>query len=158
MTAKDIQQTKTRPANTTAYAAGDVINESTSAGTVWTFPTVGSAYKRGALIVNAKLLMGSAVSTALEADLFLFTEEPTSGNDNSADVITAAQIKNCVGVVNFDTRLATANGSVYIETPNIQCHFPDETQNIYGVLIARNAYVPESSEVLDIVLTSISLS
>ena len=135
MTAKDIQVTKTRPANTTAYTVGDVINESASAGTVWTFPTVGSAYKRGALIVNAKLLMGSAVATALDADLFLFTSSPTSGNDNGADTITNAEIKTCIGVVSFDTRLATAGQSVYLATPNIQCEFDGTTQNIYGVLI-----------------------
>lgn len=157
MTAKDIKITKTRPANTTAYAVGDVINESASAGTVWTFP-LGSAYKRDLLITNTKLIMGSAVSTALQADLYLFKESPTSGNDNGADSITDAQIKSCIGVVSFDTRLATAAQSVYTVNPNIQCHLGEEDNNIYGVLIARNAYVPESAEVFDIVLTSIALS
>ena len=156
MTAKDIQVTKTRPANTTAYAIGDAINESTSTGTVWTFPNVGSAYGRHALIVNAKMMLDSLVSTGLVADLFLFSESPTTGNDGSADGIT--NIKTCVGVVNFDTRIATTAQSVYLEKPNIQLKLADGDNDLYGVLVAQNAYVPISGEVFDIVLTTIELS
>lgn len=157
MTAREVQQTKTRPANTTAYAIGDVINESASAGTIWTFPGVGSASGGSLLLTNAKLILGSAAATALQAELFLFSTTVSTDNDNAADTITDAEMKTCIGSVLFNSGSNSTAQTVYVEKPGLQFKLDDGDNDLYGVLIAQNAYTPESGEVFDIALTTLSL-
>ena len=150
-----VQVTKTRPANTTAYAENDVIADGTTS--LWTFEGLGKTTGATGLIVNAKLIMGRAVSTALQAELFLFHTAVGSDADNAADTITDAELQTCIGSILFNNRRDTTTGSVYTTKPNIQFKCDDGDQAIYGILLAKNAYVPESAEVFDIVLEGIIL-
>lgn len=141
--------TKTRPADVTAYAAGDVISESTSAGTVWTFPFA-RANGLGGILQDAALMQSVAQTLKLDADLYLFDTVIASNlNDNAAFAPSDAEMKTLVTVVSFFGSLAkVGSGNVSIEATSasrsMKC--AAGTSSLFGVLVARNAYVPTSAE------------
>lgn len=155
-----LTQTKTRPANTTAYAAGDVINESASAGTNITFSGAGKLRGSerpadGGVITSAMIVDSASEATQLDAELWLFSVAPTADNDNAAFTPTDAEMLNLIGVIPFgNSFVGTASGNVALTSGYI--HIPYVCANndiaIYGVLVARNAYTPISGEVFTIIL------
>lgn len=155
-----ITQAKTRPGNTTAYAVGDVINESASAGTNITFTNAGQKNSRGGGVITQVVLADSASpDTLLSAELWLFTTAPTADNDNAAFSPTDAEVLNVISVIplgNSFVGAASANTvftSGYVHIPFV-CDVNDT--NIYGVLVARNAYTPIDAEVFTISLDIVS--
>lgn len=155
----------TRPADTTAYAAGDVIADSTSAATTITFPgCAGNADETGR-IVSALLMDGANQATKLNADLFLFHTAPASyGNDNGAFTPTDAEMNNLVGAISLDGTTAAnlkegdatsgAGGNVLIQQTGLSIPFRcvAGSTKLYGVLVARNVYTPVSGETFRIKL------
>jgi hypothetical protein len=142
-----VQSSVTRPADTTAYAAGDVV------GGLLTF---GAGQAHG--IVETAVLVGTAAeATKPELDLFFFSEPPTVAADNAAFVPTDDQMINtCLGVITFlaaDFHVGSANGvahNVLHQNPSVSFLAPSGL--FYGVLVARNAYVPISAEVFAVKL------
>lgn len=155
-----VSASKTRPANTTTYASGDVINESASAGTVFTFTNAALANGGGGIIRNVLITSSSFPTTKLAAaELFLFHVAPVADNDNAAATLTEAELANCIGVVVTpatpyagDAQADAAGSCVYQTACNLPFVCTASSRNIYGVLIARNAYVPVSAEVISITL------
>lgn len=150
--------TITRPADTTAYATGDVVADSTSAAAILKFS--GCCGDGGGGVIRSAMFASSIVpGTKLSADLFLFSVAPTAyGNDNEAFALSDADLLNCVGVISLD---GTTAANVKVGTLNcvvmsaalampFKGSLGDKT--LYGVLVARNAYTPASSEVLTIKL------
>lgn len=149
----------TRPADTTAYAAGDVIANSTSAATVITFPAAAGSGDNTGTIRSVLLVDGANQATKLNADLFLFNTAPASyGNDNGAFTPTDAEMQNLVGVVSLDGTTAAnlkegdatsgAGGNVLIQQAGLSIPFrcAAGSRKLYGVLVARNSYTPVSGE------------
>ena len=141
----------TRPNDTTTYAAGDVMADSTSAATILTFDSA-AAYVGGSGIIQAVTgIDGAYQALGLAADLFLFDTAPASyGNDNAAFTPTDAELLRAIGVATFSatgwsggdlTSGATGNAiqSVIVSLP-FKCKV--DRSKLYGILVARNAYVP----------------
>lgn len=150
--------TITRPADTTAYTAGDVIADSTSAATVLKFNRA-SGDGSGGVIRSAMMASSIAPGTKLNADLFLFDTAPTAyGNDNEAFALSDADLLNCVGVISLDgtTAANVKTGTLNCVVINQALAMPVKSlvndRCLYGVLVARNAYTPGSGEVLTIKL------
>ena len=149
--------TITRPADTTAYAAGDVIADSTSAATVLTFRNA-CGDGSGGVIRSAMFVSSLVPATKLNADLFLFHTAPTSyGNDNAAFTLSDADAINCVAVISLDGTTAanvkTTDNNCVVINQALALPFKQATLSdgaLYGVLVARNAYTPGSGEVLTI--------
>lgn len=154
--------TFTRPANTTTYTAGDVMSDSTSAPTVMTFRSV---LKEGCGAIQQAYLLDSANQTLLlGAELWLFSTAPVATNDNAAITFTDAELAFLVGVIDF----AVADGKIGLATSgaggnaiNVQSalgipvKLPGSNNDLYGVLVARNAYVPVSGEIFTITLATV---
>lgn len=149
----------TRPADTTAYAAGDVIADSTSAATILTFRGCAGNDDEAGAIHSVLLIDGADQATKLNADLFLFDTAPTSyGNDNAAFTPTDAELQTLVGVISLDGTTAAnlkegdatsgAGGNVLIQQTGLNMPFrcAAGSTKLYGVLVARNAYTPVSAE------------
>jgi hypothetical protein len=150
-----VTASKVRPADTATYAAGDVINESASAGSGWVFDNVAREAGRGAILQSALLIQSVAQSLKLDADLFLFDAAPAAQNDNLAWAPSDAEIKNCVAVVRFfgGTFVGSASNGVLMAegiAKPLQC--APASASLFGVLVARNAYVPTSAEEITIKL------
>lgn len=145
----------TRPNDTTAYASGDVICNSTSAPVVLTFPraTVTQGPKFS-IIAQAILVDSANQATKLASpELWLFDTAPTADNDNAVFTPTDAELANLLGVIVFDTAFvgdatAGAGGNAIFRVPSlsIPVFTKAEDNAIYGVLVARNAYVPVAQE------------
>ena len=153
----EVSGTITRPANTTQYAAKDVIDAATGAGVV--FESCATAAGKGGEIFDAILIDSAAPATKLDAELWLFdTAIGTYDNDNVAFSPTDAEMLRFLGVIQFETGEAFAPGAaencaymasrtylpMHFKTLNTDTDYPG---GLYGVLVARNTYTPVSAEV-----------
>jgi len=141
--------TKTRPADTTTYAAGDVISESTSAGTVWTFP-FSRTNGLGGILQDSALINSTAQTLKMDADLYLFDTTIASNlNDNAAFAPSDAEMKTLLTVITFlggAGKVGSGNFSNEVTGLARVMQCASAQSSIFGVLVARNAYVPTSAE------------
>ena len=146
----------TRPANTTQYTAGDVMSDSTN---VMTFHH--TLFEFRGTIKQAILVDSANQTTLLDAELWLFDTAPAVTTDNAVIAFTDAELSQLVGIVNF----AVANGKIGLATAgaggnavNVQTSLDipvrgKGTNDIYGGLVARNAYTPVSAEIFTVILS-----
>jgi hypothetical protein len=155
-----VSDSYTRPADTDAYTAGDVIADSTSAATILTFSPVVQAPGTGTVLQHAVIVTSANVATKPDLELWLFDTTITMDNDNAAFTPTDAELLTLVGVVAFPTAdfkvgIATsgADGNAVCEATNLGISLNTVNSNettLYGVLVVRNAYVPTSGEVFTV--------
>lgn len=100
---------KTRPADATPYAAKDVICESDSAGTVWTFASVARANGGSGTIVGVRLMTDQKTNVAAYRVHF-FRTAPTAINDNSPYLLLYANAANRIGSIDIPN-LATEDAT-----------------------------------------------
>jgi hypothetical protein len=156
------KQSFTRPADTNAYTAGDVVADSTSAAALLTFEAVTPGDGYGTVLDGLVFTSSANVAAAKpDLELWLFNVAPASyGNDNEAFAPTDAEVQDCIGIVaipvaSFKVGLsgADAAGNAVCDVRGIGLNIAGLTGNkMYGVLVARNAYVPISGEVFTILL------
>lgn len=149
----------TRPADTNAYTAGDAISGSTTAGTLIQIPV---ARKQGAsgIISSVQVVDSANQATKADLELWLFTGDLATHNDNAAFAPTDAELTDRVGIVDLgsspDVGLATAGagGNCAYQSTNVNLPFrcAGGERNLYGALVVRNAYTPVSGEVFTVIL------
>ncbi len=143
---------KTRPSNVTAYSIGQVIAESTSAATVWTFTGCVRANGGTGTLIGVQLTDTSKQATTLQANLWLFSATPTVQNDAAAFAPSSGDLANLVAVVNL-VNFTAANANGVLTTYELNRPFKcGAATTLYGVLVAANAYTPTSGEVFGITL------
>jgi len=154
---KVIETSIIRAANTTAYAAGDVVENSTASG--FTFATAARGNAMGGQINHAMLFSSHSNGTPLDGELWVMDTLMALDVDNLAFTPTDAEMRNMVGVIPFATGngfVGTAAGNVLIPASRtfLPMRFVTATADdaLYGVLVARNAYVPASAEVITLKL------
>jgi hypothetical protein len=142
--------TLTRPANTTAYASGDLVANSTTAGSVvlQTFPGVTLADNGIVEIQGARLLKSGTGVTGASFAIHLFTAAPASfsNGDNGAFLCPSA---NYVGVIDITVDRAFTNGAFGSGIPRrgTPALIRIPTGNaLHYALEARGAYTPISDE------------
>ena len=142
----------TRPANTTAYAAGDAVSDATG-NALFTFSRVlKEGTKHGEILRVGIHASKDSIATALEGELYLFHTAIGLTADNAPWVPSEAEMKTRIGVVEFpsaDWRL-WGTGSICDVYPNMP--FVIGTDTLYGQLVAQNAYAPASGEIFTIEL------
>jgi hypothetical protein len=112
----------------------------------------------GAVIESAVITSKANAATKLDADLLLFSATISDLDaDNAAFTPTDAQLETLVGVISFPTAswkagdaTADAGGNAFCAVNNLGLVVKSDA--LYGVLVARNAYVPYSGEVFKITL------
>lgn len=153
----------TRPANVTAYADGDAMSDVTGDAHL-TFDR--AVRKRGnspSGVINSARITSSANQTTLpDVELWLFSADIADTADNAAWAPSDAETLTRIGVIRFEladwqamNRTSGANGNAGCELHNLGILFVGAGEDIYGQLVARNAYTPVSSEVftVELVLT-----
>lgn len=150
---KTISVDVTRPADTTAYAAGDAISNSTTAPTTGGFTLTGAARKSGGsgIITDVCVMSSNDPATRLSGEIFFFNQSVTNINDNAAFAVSDTEIKTCVGVVPFSLFDAGNNGLAHLTGLNIlfTC---SGSADLRFLLRARNAYTPASAEVITVLV------
>ncbi len=148
-----------RPANTTAYGAADVVADNTTAGDVTPLKFKLPSMSAGR-ILRAGLYKsdGSDVANA-SFNLHLFSEAPTLDNgDNGAYGVD--DLQNFIGTIAIDLSSgaeaeADAGAKKWADEGNIvfQCHSATNTgKELYGFLEVLGAYTPASAETFEVTL------
>lgn len=155
----------TRPDDTTAYAAKDVISNSTSSPYVITFAGMGRVTGGSGTIVKARLMTSQKTCTA-QLRLHLFHTAPTAINDNSPYLMLYSNAANRVGMIDFpacateDPTNSTAAGSMRPSSdgsygpPNLwyKCAVADTA--LYGVLETLSVFTPDNAQTFYVELGS----
>lgn len=157
-----------RPANTTAYAAGDCVNNSTSAPVTMTF--VGCAREKGGggFLVSAFATSSGNETTKPQLELWLFDNAANAtgalGNDNAAFPPTDAELLDVLAIIQFSTWFgglagtggnSWAGGVVNPDKKLFKCEA--EIMDLFGLVVVRNAYTPISAEVFTFTLDIMQL-
>jgi hypothetical protein len=150
----------TRPANTTAYTAGDVVSDSTSAPTIFEFTNIG--YAGGRVVLQSASLridVGSVPAGMGAFRLHLYTSSPTAINDNAAFNLPAADRSKYVGYVELTTPQDLGD-TLWSQTDYIglQIKLDSASTSLYGILETRSAFTPTSAAVKTLRLNALEVS
>lgn len=155
----------TRPSDTTQYASGDLVANSTSAGSVLAMqfnigaPTNDATVKF--FIVAARLHATKATITAASFRLHLYTATPTftsSGDNGVYGTVVATGNANWIASFDFVLEALHADGAAGVGTPTsgvitpqiLTGRTPGSDSYLYGLLEARDTYTPSSAEVFTV--------
>jgi hypothetical protein len=156
----------TRPADTTAYAAGDLVANSTTAGSVTPLSwTLRSSNINGPFTIKRAIVSKSGTSvTNFNVRLHLYSATQTVANgDNGAFSSTGAATYlgylSCDGTTTPGAKLSDGAVAIGAATAGseINARLPSGT-TIYGLLEAVAAYTPASAEVFTVTLDLIEHS
>ena len=138
--------TFTRPADTTAYASGDLVANSTTAGSVAAMAfTAGQASNTSFQVRRVRIIKsGTGVSNA-SFRLHLYSASPTAANGDNAAWSTD-KAANYLGSVDVTVDKAFTDGAAGQATTEINARGAAGGNTIYGLLEARGAYTPGSAE------------
>lgn len=142
----------TRPADTTAYASGDLVANSVTAGSVVPMQfDISREAGKGGMIRRIDLRKSGAVVTSASFRLHLYALAPVPSNgDNAAWLTTKAA--NYVGWFDITIDKAFSDGAAGFGVPGVGNEIIFTADTYYGLLEARGAYTPASAEVFTVVL------
>jgi hypothetical protein len=136
-----------RPADTNQYAAGDAVSDSTSSPTQITFNGAARINDGSGVIVSATLIDSVNAATDGVFELWLFDASVTPNNDNSAFAPSDADAEKAIAVIQFSLAAPASNNAVYPVTGlSIPFKCSGGIDDIFGLLVVRNAYTPVSAE------------
>lgn len=155
-----VSQTITRAANTTTYAAGDVVD--TTAGAGLTFANVARDNGITGYIADALFIDSANQALKGQFECWLFSAAlATYDADNTAFTPTAADMVNLIGVLEFlipfvgDATAGIVGEVMYhAERTYLPLMFEPAAldDDLFGVIVVRNAYVPLNSQLFTVVL------
>lgn len=140
----------TRPADTTAYASGDLVANSVTAGSVTPMSfTMSRVTGVGGMLRRVRVRKsGTSVANATFR-VHIYTASPTMTNgDNGA--WSSNQVANYVGSVDVTLDKVFTDGSSGYGAPLIGNEINFTADTCYIVLEARAAYTPGSAEVFTV--------
>lgn len=155
--AKILTDSITRPSNTTAYAAGDVISEVTTNDHLTFLKAMDAGDEKTGIILGGRVHSSANNTTLPDLELWLFDADIAEVADNGAFVPTDTEMLTLIGVIAFPVASwiignagAAAAGNAFCEVMNLDIPFrlgkDPSALNIYGQLVVRNAYTPVASE------------
>ena len=136
-----------RPANTTQYTAGDVVADTVTR--TLRFADVVLSPGSGGIVQSAMVIDSSAESTKPDLELYLFNANIVSQADNAAWAPTDTEMRACVGWISLlSTSFKTcgANGMIQSADKSLAFNCAVGSRDLFGVVVARNAYTPVSAE------------
>jgi len=147
----------TRPADTTAYASGDLVANSTTAGSVVPLKFQIDQVSANGKVRRARIAKSNATVTNAQFRLHLYSTAPTCANgDNGAWSTTTS---GYLGSLSLSAAMGRAftDGAEDIATPDAGTEvifdaLPGPGAVIYGLLEARAAYTPANAEVFTVTL------
>ncbi len=133
-----------RPADTTAYASGDLVANSATAGSVTPLTianaTAGAGYSASVKRVCLRKSDSSATNASFR--VHLFTVSPTVGGGDNAAISIATGSAGYRGSVDVTSMQAITDGAFGFASADIAV----KNQTLYALLEARGAYTPASGE------------
>lgn len=160
-----------RPANTTQYAAGDLVANSATAGSVTAMTFAFEQIPAGGFtkIITARMWKSDLDVTAANFRLHLFSASPVStapSNGDNEAIAVAVDEAGYIGSINFDMTTSGGvsiftGGNAAVGTPmssrEIVMKLPGASNAIYGLVEATGTYTPASGEVFTVELIAEAL-
>jgi hypothetical protein len=149
--------TITRPADTTAYASGDLVANSTTAGSVTPFSFTNAVrFPGGSVRVERCRIQKSGTSTtnaAFRVHIYSGTPASIANGDNGA---WSTSIVGYVGAFDVTLDRAFTNGAegagLTLTSTPMTCKTVGSAITLYALIEARGAYTPASAETFTILL------
>lgn len=139
----------TRRNDTTAYAAEDVINNSTSSPSLLTFTSSDISLQGGQSFIakTLRVITDSSTTTNASFRLYLLKSTQTAIADNSAQTLLYTNRSKRIGYIDF-TLTSGGTGSDCAEAMVTDVNIPFKLSSgaIYGYLVAKAAYTPTSGQ------------
>lgn len=146
----------TRPSDTTAYASGDLVANSGTAGSVTPLSFTVAEHGGGPVMLHSARILKSGTSiTNTTFALLLYQSSPTVANgDNGA---LSSTMSGYFGLIDLVAGVAFSDGAGGDDAaPNVTLPMIVQPENqsrvIYGLLRAGAAYTPGNAEVFTIYL------
>lgn len=150
----------TRPADTTAYASGDLVANSTTAGSVvpLTFTLNNTSATGQAILLRVRLAKTGTSTTNASFRLHLYqSTAPTCANGDNAAWSTD-QAANYLGNIDVATSFAFTDGAAGFGSAAAGAEMRIRTASgkvLYGLLEARGSYTPVSGEIFTATLETL---
>ena len=149
--------TITRPADTTAYASGDLVANSTSAGSVTPFSFTNAVrFPGGSVRIERCRIQKSGTSTSNAAfRVHVYSAAPASiaNGDNGA---WSTSIAGYIGAFDVTLDRAFTNGAegagLTLTSTPMTCKASGSAVTLFALLEARGSYTPASAETFTILL------
>ena len=152
----NISATFTRPANATAYAVGQLVANSVTAGSVVPLAfTLDNSFPMGQFrLTRARVYKNGVVVTNANFRLHLYQALPTVTNGDGAAWLSSNSA-DWLGNVDVTSMLAFSDGAAgtgSCAAGSEMCIRHKQGKVIYGLLQAQGTYTPTSGEVFTVVL------
>jgi hypothetical protein len=145
--------TFTRPANTTAYAIGDVVGSATTINN--TLAGIGSTTGAPFIVANAAIRIDiNAIPSGMGTfRLHLYDSAPTAIADNVAFNIPSGDRAKYIGYVEIST-ITDMGDTLYVNSENINLFrkLATGSTTIYAMLQTLTAFTPSSADVYTVYL------
>jgi hypothetical protein len=140
----------TRPADTTAYASGDLIANSTTAGSVVPISFANVQRNAGGLarLRRVRLRKTGAGVANCTIRVHLFTAAPTVSSGDNAAIVIATGAAAYVGAVDVVVGQSFTDGAA----GQLAADIITFGNTLYGLMEARGAYAPASGETFTVSL------
>jgi hypothetical protein len=159
---REITYTFTRPADTTAYAAGDLVANNTTAGSVVPLAFASAVREEGAClrIERVRLIASNTSLTNASFRVYIFRVSPTvsvgdNGALNASSVLALSDVKDLIGWADITldrSGTASAVGRGVPSTGSGMTASPTTGTTLYGLIEATAAYTPTSGETFTVAL------
>jgi hypothetical protein len=143
--------TITRPSNTTAYTAGDLIGD-TGGSAIITLPNIGASGGY-VLLQSVRLLIGStSVPSGMGAfRLHLYTATPTAIADNAAFDLVSGEVANYAGYIDLPTP-QDLGSTLFTQTDycGTAVKLASASTSLFAELETRGAFTPASGTLFNL--------
>lgn len=149
----EVQDSVTRPSDTTQYAVGDALSDNATTPTAAGYFALDFKTRLGGsvLFTDFTLHKSDADTTGADFDLLLFTAVPAFAGweDNAAIAITDAEFQDCKGVVRFASSdwASVGTGNIQTVSKTIGIVFGSSSSTVYAIIALAGTYTPASAEV-----------
>jgi hypothetical protein len=166
MAVKNISASFTRPANTTAYASGDLVASTTTAGDVAAMELRGfSVNTQGSCIIRRiKLAKSGTSTTSASFRVHLFRADPATVTNGDNGAFSVSGVADYLGAADVTIDRAFTDGACGIGVPIVGSEFMirmpgansvSTGQSIFAMIEARAAYTPASAEVFTLTVDQV---
>jgi hypothetical protein len=152
----------TRPADTTAYAAGDLVANNTTAGSVVPLTFTNAVRSSGDCVrierVRIEKSSTSLTNASFRLHLFEASPTPTVGDNgvyNNAGVLATNNVLNMVGTFPVSMTWSGSDGAIGVGVPTTgsgATACPTSGTSLFGFLEVTAAYTPTSGETFYVVI------
>lgn len=142
----------TRPSDTTAYAIGDLVANSTTAGSVSPMSfSLARVTGLGGMVRRVRLRKSGTSITNASFRIHFYRASPTPSNGDNGAWLTGS-VADYVGAVDITCDRVFTDGASGNGVPNVGSELNFTSDTYYALIEARAAYTPGNAEVFTVEL------